>query len=78
MVLNNVVEAYALYEGVCIVKYRNVSKIMVFGDILMVVARSQRKISLKTMSSMVLFPALSLSLSLKVSWISKLYMSKEN
>jgi ribonuclease HI len=36
-VSNNVVEAYALYEGVCIAKVRNVSKIVVFGYSMMVV-----------------------------------------
>jgi ribonuclease HI len=37
MVSNNIVEAYALYEGVCIAKEKNVSKIVVFGDSMMVV-----------------------------------------
>jgi ribonuclease HI len=36
-VSNNVVEAYALWEGVCIAKDQNVAKMVVLGDFMMVV-----------------------------------------
>jgi len=48
MVSNNIVEAYALYEGVCLVKERNVSKIAVFGDSMMVVRSLNKKIQSKS------------------------------
>jgi len=47
MVSNNVVEAYALYEVVCIDKERNVSKIVVLGDSMMVVQAINKKIQSK-------------------------------
>jgi hypothetical protein len=61
-VSNNVVEAYALYEGICIEKERNISKIALFTNSMMVVQVIIKKISLEAMFSMTLFlePCLSL------------------
>jgi ribonuclease HI len=34
---NNIIEAYALYEGLCIMKERNITKIVVFRDSMIIV-----------------------------------------
>jgi hypothetical protein len=44
MVLNNIVEAYALYEGVCIENERKILRIMVFRDSIMVVRAIHKRI----------------------------------
>jgi ribonuclease HI len=50
---NNIVEAYALLQGLSITKEWNITKLVVFGDSMMVVKRSPKELNLEAIFSIV-------------------------